>query len=253
MDARIWRLIVLSVAGLLTIRPASAHKAPSPAIFAPVFNQYQLSLKQFYGVFDSTDSWFVLYTDTAFQSPFDSACIRSHGKTWHRNQVVDCNSYFTVSLTEKISIYQDGKDSADIDSVWAAQMMVLEKKHLELWKISGEFFTVENAANQYSGIFSGTFCIYFLWNTQKETVLPAPAKSVPDEEPLACWTGYWRSFHSKDIPPVPFCWSSATPETNEDGNWLLPDLRIQADGSQSFSNKAIFDKGCMTPSPAWYQ
>src|SRR5687767_4153386 len=65
--------------------------------YGAIFNAVFLTQKTQYGIFDSTDSWFVVYQDTAFQSPFDSQCIRAAGKTWHRKQSMRCMNYITVN------------------------------------------------------------------------------------------------------------------------------------------------------------
>ena len=221
-------------------------------LYSQIFNQYYLNQKVFNGIIDSTDSWFSVFQDTVFQSQFDSICLRNSGKTWHRGQRIDCNTYLVVNEVYPYE-WKLGDDSAELDTALVNRKKYLDKKGLQLWVCFGEFFMNEDTKSEYCGRFTGSFQIYFLWDSVKIKIFVCTNNSLPPDEPAVFFYGYWHPIIHKELPNLAYFWANTPHKIIENEGSLLPDLRIQPDGSQSFTNMAEFSQECMKPSHDWYK
>lgn len=249
------KLLFYSTVGLFSMHILAQNTEPAPFPknkYADIFNTVFLKTPVLYGIFDSTDSWFAMYQDTAAQSPFDSACLRANGKSWHRAQMIECRSYFTVGDVTPFAIELDSED-LDKKPKWFDLQKQLKEKNMEVWKCEGEFFTNEDQTAEYCGRYMGTFQIYFVYDHKTGSVKSCDADLLPEDEFVAVWQGFWRPVKHRELPSIAFFWANCEPKASDEGGWKLADLRMQPDGSQSNTNIAILEKGCMVPPPNWWK
>ncbi len=220
--------------------------------YSKIFNQYLFPQPDQYGIIDSTDSWFSVFLDSMIQSPFDSSCLRCAAKTWHRNQEIQANAYLVINEC-KPYVWNIEDDTANWDTTLIHQSRSLHKTGLQLWSCVGEFFMNEDNDAEYSGRYSGAFQVYFLYDSLKNNILVCTNNLLPLDEPALLFYGYWKPLIHKELPNLPYFWASTKPSESEDSGYMLPDLRIQPDGSQSFTNRADFSLDCQKPSYMWYK
>lgn len=223
-----------------------------------IFNSYLLQSGEFYGVFDSTDSYFAVHFDTITQSRFDSTSFLGFGKIWHRGQITSFKAYLTMDTIRQM-LYNgvrinetDSTDTMDLNH-WAFSKDFMKVAGTQLWHCEGEVQMAENTESEFSGIFTGTFSIHFLYRPKTAYIKPLPAVDGFGLEPGWYFMGFWRGIHHPEFGNVPFAFANTTFQTAEENSTLLPDLRFQKDGSSCFSNIAIYREGCMKPPVNWYQ
>ncbi|MBS3914549.1 MAG: hypothetical protein KG003_08620 [Bacteroidetes bacterium] len=218
--------------------------------YTQIFNVYQLKQAEFRGLFDTSGSIFYMHADTAIQSPFDSNCLLSKGKTWHLGQVVSFTNYLTID-----TVYQvlPTEDSAMTENHWALALPEVQKKGFGLWKCEGEFTINENPDEKYSGKFLGTFTIYFLFHQNQNKILPLNSEKSFGKEPAYLFSGFWKPYLLEKNISIAFFIANTLPKVLEDRSVQLPDLRFQSDGSSSFSNIVTFPPEMVLPPLNWYQ
>jgi hypothetical protein len=222
-------------------------------ILGKVFRTAFVQPSELYGVFDSTESYFVSHFDSVVQSPFDLNCLLAGGKIWHRGIQTHFKGYITVDTTVAIQLPTDSLEASETDTFWALVSPEMKIPGTTLCKCEGEIILSENDTTQYIGNFQGTFTLYFYYREKSGFVKALPADKGYGLEPGMYMNGFWRSKVTKDFISIPFAIASNPIKAREDNQSELPDLRFREDGSMSFSNIAIFPEHCLKPQPGWFQ
>jgi hypothetical protein len=220
-------------------------------LFSPIFDSYQKAQTEFFGIFDSIESVFVVHTEPALQSPFDSNCLLSSGKAWHRGQLTTFTTYLTIDTVVQVAVSEDS--SMRENDHWALQLPELKAPGSALWKCEGEFSMNEDISQKFSGKFTGIFTIYFLYNSKTHQIKALEQEQGFGLEPGMLFSGFWKPYNKINNGSVSFFFANTRAKAMENGTQKLPDLRIQQDGTSSFSNIVIFPQGVLTPPANWYQ
>jgi hypothetical protein len=245
------------IAVLMGIGPLTAQTTFPSTLYEDVLKTYMLQNQEFHGVFDSTDSYFVVHFDSVNQSVFDPTALLAAGKTWHRGQTVPFKAYFSLDTFEKMEAAQvviSESDPTDTISQphWAFGTETMKISGTELWHCAGELRMAEDTAQEYSGIFTAMVEIYFYYRPKNGYIKPLPSAMGFGIEPSFGVMGEWQAFKHTELGNISFCLAN-TPFIFGATHNTLPDFRIQADGTASFSNSAYFEFSCSKPPPKWYQ
>ncbi|MCC7297113.1 MAG: hypothetical protein IT244_02165 [Bacteroidia bacterium] len=235
------------LAGFCSLLQAQIPKS----VYPNIFRSYFLQNEQIFGVFDSTDSYFVTHFDSVVQSPFDPSAFLSGGKIWHKGQTTSFKGY--ISIDTVIEIKTDTNTEQTTDTFWALKTPEMKIAGTSIWNCSGEIRIIENDSAKYAGTFNGTFGMYFYYRSKNQYVKPLSAELGFGNDPGMNILGFWRSPNHQNFGHIPFCMSNCLPQTRDDNTTALPDLRFQSDGSSSFSNIAIFPEGVAKPPVNWFQ
>lgn len=245
------RSVALSL--LFSISSAVHAQELPKTLLSKVFRTALVQPSELYGVFDSTDSYFVSHFDSVVQSPFDLNCLLAGGKIWHKGMLTHFKGYITVDTTIAIQLPTDTAESAETDTFWALVSPEMKIPGTTLWKCEGEIVLSEQDTTAFVGNFQGTFTLYFYYREKSGLVKALPADKGYGLEPGMYMNGFWRSKVTQDFVSVPFAIASNLIKARDDNQSELPDLRFREDGSMSFSNIAIFPENCLKPQPGWFQ
>lgn len=234
---------------------AQTTVTPDSTLYPEIFRMYALQNQEFYGVFDSTDSYFSCHFDSFTVSPFDHTAIIAGGKIWHRGQLTHFKAYFSVDDITRLIDYTASTDSSTEDipeSHWAFAHEMMKVPGTTLWQCAGEVLMVEDTTEKYAGIFSGVYELVFAYRSKTKYIKPLPLAPDLASTPGFYTGGFWRSADENPVGTISFCFSSSRPNCDDDGNCELPDLRMDI-GPSGFSNIATFGSTSLKPQALWYQ
>lgn len=241
---------VLLIFSLILAGIAPLRAQMQAAQYRDIFKSYLLQQDEHYGLFDSTDSYFIVHFDSVVQSPFDSFAFLAGGKIWHRSQITSFKAYIDADTATEIlmPLSFDG----DINLHWAMNQQEMLVPGTKLMQCSGEINMIENDSSEYSGVFSGIFTSHFYFRPKTQYVKALPAIPQPDLEPGFYTTGFWSSEKKPHLGTIPFAFSNSEPFPTELGE-ALADLRFTADGNITFSNFVQFETGTVKLPLNWYK
>lgn len=219
---------------------------------------YAAAMKQmcsdsfYWGIFDSTDSYFLVRLCDWRQSPFDSSAFYSYGKTMHKSQIVNNTAYLDINSIDVVH-YEITQDSLEEDirlnSLWDS----IEKTGGYLVQMNAEYFINEDPQANYSGTFSGLLSYHFMFFPKNNKIQHVPSAWLPYEMPSVIFQGFWRLNKSNSTASIPYYWGNKAPVKKRNGQMELPDLRFMSDGSSSITNTAIFQEDVLYPDLNWYK
>jgi hypothetical protein len=204
----------------------------------------------FCGVFgpDTPDSEFLFVTREIKRSE-ETYVYELTGKNWHKGITTPCSGYVKFVT---LKLYDDGSviDSVNCSPAGLAEFDSLAAAGWKIHDANGLFEIMENDSVPYSGRFKGFFKVYFMFNATLNRTAGIPSKLIL-KEPSHVFTGTWTMNKGAAGTWAPFFWSSLQPIRMKNNDRMLPDLRMNSDGSINSGNWVIIPGTASWAHPDW--
>lgn len=202
------------------------------------------------GIFgpDTPDSEFLVLINEVNKTEDDTR-FTLKGKNWHKHLTTPFEGelkFTTATELRNLSAIDSGNSPAK----GLKQFDSLYSKGWKLYQCEGFFMLREDSTREYSGILKGFFKVYLLFHGVKQETRLLP-QTIMLKEPTHVFTGTYTMHKFADGAWAPFFWSSLIPIEMMGKGRMLPDLRIQDDGTFHPENWVIIPPTASWAPPDW--
>lgn len=202
------------------------------------------------GIFgpDTPDSEFLVLINEVSKTPDDTR-FKIKGKNWHKNLITPFEGELKFTTATEL-LFLNAIDSGNTPAKGLKQFDSLYSDGWDLYHCEGYFMLREDSTLEYSGVLKGIFKVYLLYHALKQDIRLLPP-TLMLKEPSHVFTGTYTLHKSADGAWAPFFWSSLQPIEMMGKGRMLPDLRIQDDGTFHPENWIIIPPSAAAAPPDW--